>query len=447
MKKYGRQLPRGCGGYGASNKCIVNSNYTVYGPLESTGIYLQNPVELCQVLDNQSTDNRVLTVSVYNKTWSYLAPTHVVSDLDFQATTIAFHSDCQIATRECGHLLTPASFNCSEGFSSTSTGKTTGESNGNIISQGFFADAQWTIPLDQTNPVNPFFTIAGLTMNSIQPPTSKSFDLTYGLLDDGGFIYFVGCETEFTNLTYTMTNGVITAAEILRITTPPLIARILEPIRYGYCNAQILDGALRSLFQTSTSNLLGTYAERYDATFLASAASVIEAIPNIVEQIRITILVTRIVKAPLFALVSMLLFTALLGLVMTLQAILNSPTSVRDVQARLSILGLTCARFESPDSAAVRVNRIEDLFREYNRPGTSNRLGMLKTEEGGWEYAIWKVAERSGTSDSQGDSIPLIATTRSQVYLSLPTVYDEVSLMNVINGVADRIAVEHTELY
>jgi hypothetical protein len=104
-------------------------------------------------------------------------------------------------------------------------------------------------------------------------------------------------------------------------------------------------------------------------------------------QVREQILVARVPKAPLFALIATNLLLVLLGIILAIVALIASRGNTGEVQARLSIPALVAALFE--ENRAKPVEEVEDMFEE--RHGEHGpRIGVAKVVEGGWVFQSWR---------------------------------------------------------
>jgi hypothetical protein len=106
--------------------------------------------------------------------------------------------------------------------------------------------------------------------------------------------------------------------------------------------------------------------------------------PALEAQERTSLLVARILLAPLFTLVISNLLFVILGIILTVIAITSSGGDSQDIQARLSITGLVADRFEG-QRAKLRVERLDELFEESDGQ-SSKRVVIDSVLEGGYEY-------------------------------------------------------------
>ena len=129
---------------------------------------------------------------------------------------------------------------------------------------------------------------------------------------------------------------------------------------------------------------------------------------NIAEQRHRSLLVSKIHKTALFVFIATLLASVLLGTAMTVLAFRGMYRGSRNVQARLSILGLVSSRFEPPSVSGVPAKQGKDLFEESkaDREGVS-RIGLLNNDNGGWSFESWYLKDESESNDGE-DGIPLV---------------------------------------
>lgn len=114
--------------------------------------------------------------------------------------------------------------------------------------------------------------------------------------------------------------------------------------------------------------------------------------PALAAQERSSLLVARVPAAPLFTLVAANLLFVTLGVILTLIALSTSSGEVRDVQARLSIVGLVADRFEGM-KARRGVESIDELFEE--RDGQrSTQVAIDRVAGGGYAYKAWPVMKQ-----------------------------------------------------
>ena len=128
------------------------------------------------------------------------------------------------------------------------------------------------------------------------------------------------------------------------------------------------------------------FAMSFNRASLSVGASTLQPNDAIAAQERSTKLVTRIPKAPLYALVLANMLFVALGIALAVLAIARSGGEVREIQARLSIEGLVAYAFEGR-RAKESVESIDDLFEEkYGQEST--RFVIDNSTQGGYEYQM-----------------------------------------------------------
>ena len=382
IQSYGRQLPRNC--------ALRNTNGTRLNcvlwvpPINSTALgYLFNPSEVYDVLNNGSSNNKVMRAEFRGQTLSYLAPSTPIPILDFKATTIASYSQCNSATRQCHANST--NYHCSSLFNTTTADKGwyLSKSSGNIISLGIFPDSE-LINASFTSLPNPFHTIAQISIYAGNTPGHgvDTIEIREGNHTTGGREFFLRCTTSFLDITYTSINNTMAIQKATPLTDQDIIYSLAEinvQGRDGYVYGQILGGALTAFHQNTSAGANEAFASQYDATFLAAAASIIENVPNLEQQTRTIILAARVHKWALLALVGTLLVSALFGLLMVLLALSASQPPDSSQEDHVLTAQPNDAFLQSPSI-------YEDVFEEYVDAKKTDRLGIFKTKQGDWEY-------------------------------------------------------------
>jgi hypothetical protein len=136
----------------------------------------------------------------------------------------------------------------------------------------------------------------------------------------------------------------------------------------------------------SAQDIADQFATAYSQTALAVASGALEPRSALASQVRKPILVARVSKTPLFVLVAANLLLVLLGVVLTIVALITVQGNTGEVQARLSIPALVAALFEERMKRPAK--EVEDMFEE--RHGERGpRIGFIRTAEGGWVFQGW----------------------------------------------------------
>ena len=137
------------------------------------------------------------------------------------------------------------------------------------------------------------------------------------------------------------------------------------------------------------SDLAASFASAYDQTVMALPAGILLSQPPRNVTKRETTLVTRVPKAPFLALIILDLLYAVIGIVLTIIALLVSSmgkSGVRDAQARMGLAALVAESFESP-ALGDNARDVEELFAE-RRGLPTRRVALGKRQGGGRRYRL-----------------------------------------------------------
>jgi hypothetical protein len=142
----------------------------------------------------------------------------------------------------------------------------------------------------------------------------------------------------------------------------------------------------------TTEKLAHAWAQAFSEVTIASAAGIMTPSP-----IRgNTPIITAVPKAPLLLLCAATLLYALFALGLAIAAVRNvlARPGVREVQARLSIMGLTSQALE-PLNYAISANSTEELFHKSEKSDDySNRVAIYRTPIGGWCWGTLSTQQR-----------------------------------------------------
>ena len=136
----------------------------------------------------------------------------------------------------------------------------------------------------------------------------------------------------------------------------------------------------------TAEDLAASFASVYDQITVALPAGVMTQRPPLNVTRRIEKLVTRVSKAPFFALKSLYCLYIVLGVHLTIIAVaaVVKGKGVRDAQARLSIEAIVAESFESPawgDDAT----QIDELYVE-RRGKATKKIALSRRDGGGRRY-------------------------------------------------------------
>jgi len=352
-----------------------------------TGAFLTDSTTSLQVLNNVSD---MATVNTYKSdaTYAYLKPSSFDADIDWRAETFALQTQCRPASIECNlnadvGAATP--FNCFDTFH--------GDVTIDRWDQAFFTDSTLsnnnTTPMLQDSEIpNPFyFGMAALT-NAFTSNEQKP-DPEIVVPMHGGTAIVLLCNTTVYNVVYNNINGTITDFET--VPSNSSVATVFQaPMAQssaGWVPLQ-LAASLATLSVNDSQNVTDAMALSFSQIALAIGAQSIEQCPPLLSQKRTSSIVSKVPKKPLYALVTANMLFVLIGITLTILALATSKGHTRDVQARLTVLGLIADRFEGATARTAAID-MDDLLDE--RQGKKSvRVGVDICEDGGYAYKTWK---------------------------------------------------------
>jgi hypothetical protein len=376
---YGRRLSQSCRDYTSitSNPivpCIVH--------LASSN-YIDGVREAIETINNISTKNQVATAMHEGKSYAYLAPSDPQSDVDFRASTFALHTECQPISRKCN--LTAAfgastPYKCTDAFqgdltNNTSLGRTTLE---------YFEDADLKAKAEKA--VNPFHVGVAAIINTVSGFNESLYndpEIVHPV--HGGDAIVAQCTVTVYDFTYSFLNGTVTS-----VTTSMADEKITElmigPMMYTGYDFSMMELALQRASLVNTSQQwVDTWSSTFNVVTLGLSTGAFDTQLTLEEQTRTNLLVARVPKAPLFALIAFNVLFVLYGLAVFVFAMFSHPQDTSNVQARLSLAGLAASKFEG-NRAERPVKALDEMFLESEESTEELRVAVAKTELGGWAY-------------------------------------------------------------
>jgi hypothetical protein len=367
--------------------------------------YFETLTNATETLMNLSSTNIVLPCSLNGRNFAYLTAADRNPDLDFQAKTFAVSTQCTPVSQQC-HLQAVSwcpypdgcnsqvmlargmPYNCGPTLfgdltnntgtpfnSSMVNGSQTATSAGITSTNGFFlqlfrkpsfAEPFGTAP----GSPNPFYFAMGARVAASAALAADPESVQNNANADYGFIF--SCNSTFFELEYKMVNGSFAGG-----TTTPVDGTLASNAVFTYLyylsyTQNVMEGAFISggVQSNNSEEFADFLAQRFSETTLSMVSGLTVASPNIAEQTRERLLVTRLPKAPFFVLIILNLIYALLGLVLAIIALASQPRRSRFIQARLSIGGIIAALLEPDLGAAASVSKkrnsgVEGAFAEY----------------------------------------------------------------------------------
>jgi hypothetical protein len=221
-----------------------------------------------------------------------------------------------------------------------------------------------------------------------------------------GIAICVACNSSVYDITYRSVNRTI-AIESSSLSNIDVAQSINGPITLSVnIEDGIATGMIVSMIAaesgTDTANLFG---QSYSRLSLAFSMAALEKAPSLAEQTRTTIIATCVPKAALWIMIALTVVYEILGIALTVIAVLAG--NVSSVQAQLSVAGLAAASFEDVNPSADAEMKEEDgdnksttkhylraLFEEYRHAkgtrGVVKRVGFESVQDDRWQYAMHK---------------------------------------------------------
>jgi hypothetical protein len=250
----------------------------------------------------------------------------------------------------------------------------------------FFTDATMSDNKTGNGTQNPFyFGMAGL----VNPSTGNSEIPGIIPPTHGGAAFVLLCNTTVLEVTYNSINGSIQDFQGTpsNASTANIWQSVMAFTSIGVSNLK--QAASLAALGNSDQQFAADMALAFSRTALAIGAQAIEKRPVLAVQRRSSFLVAKIPTAPLYLLIGANMLVALVGITLTIIALVASRGEVKEVQARLSIFGLVADRFEGT-TARLPVKDVDELFRESKGQRTS-RIGIASSAEGGFVYKTWNL--------------------------------------------------------
>lgn len=382
--------------FGLIAGCVTGGNNSYNYFLESsepctlkiggTAVFLVNGSQSIQVLNNVSDSMIVYTYDNTPYTYLGVPPSETLSQRDYTATTFGMQTQCMPVSTACNltrydGASTP--FHCSDAFS--------GDVTQDLYNwyMEYLADGAMSSNETDYGVQNPyFFGLAALVNPEGGSTLNESVDEIVQPMH-GGIAFVLNCSTTVYNIEYDSVNGTVT--RFAKTPSNDSVANIWQGANAytsgGIGTPNLQQAASLAAFSNSAQELADKMALAYSKTALAIGAEAVVPKPALAAQERESFLVSRVPKAPLFTLVLANLLFAVLGVVLTVVALATSGGEVREVQARMTLVGLVADRFEG-SRGRNGVEEIKELFEETEGKG-SLRVGIDYAEGSGYSYRVW----------------------------------------------------------
>ena len=368
---YGRGLSADCVQWYVSN--VSQEACTAGGGAISdiTGVF--------NTLYNISSDNRITTFNDSGQVYAIVAEPNPSPSVDFTASTFAIASQCELISHDCNltELSRPDKpYNCKKINFAGNLGNADA-----LFNFNFFNGSDGRHNTTWPTAINPFY----WALASITPGAYSNLSDPNILGSEDGMGSVLWCNTTVYDVTYSQVNGSIT--KLVGSPSNSTLGGIFrEPLELGpgYWQPTLKNGMqLAALSSKTSQQMLDTFVPGFSRIAASFGAPAMSSRQNIADQTRNSFISARVPKAPLYTTVILGLLYALLGVALTITALCNTRDGVQDTVVKLSIAGLVAEGFERP-RLGKPAERVEALFEEWD--GKSSRIGIYKTELGGWAF-------------------------------------------------------------
>ena len=359
------------------------------------------------------------------------------ANIDFRSSTIGVSTQCQPITSECDMRITNpgvwthTGFNCSSGFFGV-LGKSPNISEfisgfspdpdipplgfkpAPNLQYGFFTDSNLSTPynpegydpetdqptlppLPDSKLVNPVYLgIAGrFSMLAQSAGSSLSNDSGVFQTNETAYIDFaLRCPIMAYDVNYTWANGGIQGLSLLPSPNGSML-EIYHGVQFYVTvsggDYQLQDFLVQAAMQNTSDELAYEWASLYSTKVLSTIGAYTTSRMDLQEQKRTPILVAKVPKAALGALITCSLAYTFLGLGLGIAAYKASATDVRDLAAQLSLAGLTAAAFDDKHSFTLQRQPTKNgvIFNEKLNQGETKRVLIDGNPERGYEFRVW----------------------------------------------------------
>lgn len=252
-------------------------------------------------------------------------------------------------------------------------------------------------PMPDDELINPLYLgLAGRFSENSEAAGSTLHQQPGFLATQGMFVDFVmSCEIRSYDTAYTWVNG-----EIQDVSSSSGQNGSVLEIFHG---AQLYDGAGAAGYDLQTYLLYAalapsgaafeqTWADQYSVKVLSTIGAYTTSRTNLEEQIRTHLLVAKVPKPALGALIACTLSYTVLGVILGRVAYKASSTDTKDLAAQLSLAGLTSAAFDdrSADKLHSSVTLQSGLSGEEISPQSETRRIVVESNPvQGYDFRVW----------------------------------------------------------
>lgn len=313
---------------------------------------LESSSEGFKIVNNVSTTNVVNQFSASpSQMILYLADAAASSNLDYKASTFAASAQCQPITYECTKNtdVTDSKYNCTSALSGDFNDPDNNSNDAEIFynpsGARLFTDASLT-NTTRFSFQNPVYFAAWATRVQIDSNALLSDNgIAASANIPGVYNWILNCSATFYEATYAWVNGSVTS----------LNATLVNNTMGGILSAPLSDQHANDLLQVATnlasvsnsSAEISTITANYVAHIaLSLSIGAISNRANLLEQSRLTLLLTRVPTIPFYLLIAFKLVYVLGVVLFAIAAIiLTHPSESAGIKAKLTIDGLMTTIF------------------------------------------------------------------------------------------------------
>lgn len=349
---------------------------------------LTGGTSVLQTLNNQSNAISVLNDGPdSNLAYMTVTPSTRSSKDDFSAASFGVRTSCWPITASCNMSLPNAVgvFNCSGGnFFLT-------ESQKSQFDWAIFNDEAMTDEAEGGVANNPFYyAVADVLAPSAQP--------LHNLANDSGVVlaeFIMGvvleCKVEVFDVVYDVVQGHV--MNMTSTSSNNSVANVFVPamIEASYGTATLQNAfAISAAEATSSQNLADMFSITLSKVALSVGAGSVVQMPASAAQLRDSILVAKVLKAPLYMLVICNLAFVVAGIVLAVAAV-GTSAEAREVQARLSVAGIVAYMFDGEIARTAGIEesvagKPEKLYTEFYDGQMVKKVGIGRTDNDGYDY-------------------------------------------------------------
>ncbi len=348
---------------------------------------------------------------------------NVPLEVDYRGSTIGVSTQCSIITKDCNPLRLgergfDTQFNCSEAFYGVLGIQPLVSNSGDNLNQtvdpnvppldwkpfmnlqyGYYWDSKLSKPYDtgiynassgvmlneaivlpDAELINPVYVGFAGRFDSIYQSASQNLSAEdpTGLLNglDTYVDFVLSCSYTTYDVDYTWVNG-----SIQDTSYAPSPNGSLAEMYHGAQMYTMLGGGAHDLVinmqqaaqQDTVADFLQEWSNLYSLKVLSNIGAYTSARPNLQEQLRETMLVARVPKAALWALIACSLTYVVLAFALGFAALSSSSANARDLAARLSLPGLTAAAFEEKDGTGTHTPIITNADSTFSKAEDGTR--------------------------------------------------------------------------